>query len=156
MPLYTVYLALGRWAFGRLVCMSWLSVDYTVSNASVANLLLICVDRYLSITRPLTYRPRRTGRRVRLMVAAAWLVSALLWPPWIFGIPLLEGAHSLPLDFAPPFAPRLPTIMLELEFNHINILPEDALIPTGNYNYGLSQTWKIKNNHRLYGTNYEY
>lgn len=91
MPLYTVYLALGHWAFGRLVCMSWLSVDYTVSNASVANLLLICVDRYLSITRPLTYRPRRTGRRVRLMVAGAWLVSALLWPPWIFGIPLLEG-----------------------------------------------------------------
>ena len=45
MPLYTVYL-LMKWPLGPLVCDIWLSLDYTMSNASVANLLLISFDRY--------------------------------------------------------------------------------------------------------------
>jgi len=41
MPLYTVFLLMNRWPLGPIVCDAWLSIDYTMSNASVANLLII-------------------------------------------------------------------------------------------------------------------
>ena len=91
MPLYTVYILIDRWPLGPIVCDAWLSIDYTMSNASVANLLVISVDRYLSVTRPLTYRANRTHRRALLMISIAWVVSALLWTPWIIGWPLHRG-----------------------------------------------------------------
>jgi hypothetical protein len=36
MPLYTVYLLMKRWPLGPIVCDAWLSLDYTMSNASVS------------------------------------------------------------------------------------------------------------------------
>lgn len=96
MPLYTLYLLMGYWPLGTLLCDLWLSLDYTMSNASVANLLIICFDRYLSVTRPLTYRANRTPRKVGIMIGCAWLVSALLWTPWIFAWPHIEGERTVP------------------------------------------------------------
>lgn len=81
MPIFFAFLEKDRWPFDSFLCDVWLSVDYTMSNASVANLLLICFDRYFSITRPLTYRTKRTPRRVSLMIACAWIVSCLIWTP---------------------------------------------------------------------------
>ncbi|XP_053397289.1 muscarinic acetylcholine receptor M1-like [Mercenaria mercenaria] len=96
MPLYTLYLLMGYWPLGTLLCDLWLSLDYTMSNASVANLLIICFDRYLSVTRPLTYRANRTPRKVGIMIGCAWLVSVLLWTPWIFAWPHIEGKRTVP------------------------------------------------------------
>lgn len=98
MPLYTLYLLLDRWPLGPAVCDTWLAFDYLNSNASVLNLLIISFDRYFSVTRPLTYRARRTTRRACFMIACAWLVSALLWPPWIFSWPYIEGERTVPHD----------------------------------------------------------
>ena len=98
MPLYTVYLLLNRWPLGPVVCDAWLSLDYTVSNASVANLLIISFDRYFSVTRPLTYRARRTPEKATIVIVCAWVVSALLWTPWIFAWPYIEGERSVPDD----------------------------------------------------------
>jgi len=98
MPLYTVYLLMNRWPLGLVVCDAWLSLDYTVSNASVANLLIISFDRYFSVTRPLTYRARRTPRTAGVLIASAWTVSALLWTPWIIAWPHIEGGRSVPGD----------------------------------------------------------
>jgi len=98
MPLYTTYLVLGYWPLGPVFCDVWLSLDYTMSNASVANLLVISFDRYMSVTRPLTYRVRRTRRRAAVMIAGAWVVSALLWTPWIVAWPYIEGQRTVPVD----------------------------------------------------------
>lgn len=58
-PFMTYYMAAGtRWGIGYGMCQFWLCLDYMMSNASVLNLLLISFDRYFSVTRPLTYRPR--------------------------------------------------------------------------------------------------
>ncbi|KAG8202141.1 hypothetical protein JTE90_010500 [Oedothorax gibbosus] len=95
MPLFTMYLLIGTWPLGDFVCDSWLAFDYLVSNASVLNLLIISFDRYFSVTRPLTYRALRTTRRAAFMIASAWVISLMLWPPWIYGWPYIEGQRTV-------------------------------------------------------------
>ncbi|GAB6023265.1 muscarinic acetylcholine receptor [Chamberlinius hualienensis] len=95
MPLYTVYLLMNRWPFGTFLCDTWLSLDYLASNASVLNLLIISFDRYFSVTRPLTYRARRTTKRAIFMISCAWVISLILWPPWIYSWPYIEGKRTV-------------------------------------------------------------
>lgn len=80
-PIFFIFVEKDTWPFDSILCDVWLSVDYTMSNASVANLLLICFDRYFSITRPLTYRSKRTPKRVSIMIGGAWMISCLIWTP---------------------------------------------------------------------------
>lgn len=68
MPLFTVYTILGYWPLGPMVCDTWLALDYLASNASVLNLLIISFDRYFSVTRPLTYRAKRTTKKAACMI----------------------------------------------------------------------------------------
>lgn len=95
MPLFTMYLLIGTWPLGDFVCDSWLAFDYLNSNASVLNLLIISFDRYFSVTRPLTYRALRTTRRAAVMIASAWVISLMLWPPWIYAWPYIEGRRTV-------------------------------------------------------------
>lgn len=98
MNLYTTYIVMGRWTLGSLACDVWLAVDYVASNASVMNLLVISFDRYLSITRPLTYRVSRTNRRAALFIALAWGISFLLWAPAILFWQHIVGERTVPED----------------------------------------------------------
>ncbi|CAD5223265.1 unnamed protein product [Bursaphelenchus okinawaensis] len=91
-PLMTYYTSTGTWGIGWNMCQFWLCLDYLMSNASVLNLLLISFDRYFSITRPLTYRPRRTTRKALFAIFLAYAISMALWPPWILTWPLIENA----------------------------------------------------------------
>ncbi|CAF0911044.1 unnamed protein product [Rotaria sordida] len=100
-PIFFTFFEKDRWPFDSFLCDVWLSVDYTMSNASVANLLLICFDRYFSITRPLTYRSKRTPKRVSLMIALGWAISCFIWTPWIWAWPLFD-------ERLPPGECRLP------------------------------------------------
>ncbi|KAI3418816.1 7 transmembrane receptor (rhodopsin) [Globodera pallida] len=90
-PLMTLYTVTQSWNFGYTLCQFWLCIDYLMCNASALNLLLISFDRYFSVTRPLSYRPKRTTRKALAMIAASYLLSLLLWPPWIVLWPYLEG-----------------------------------------------------------------
>ncbi|XP_074595928.1 muscarinic acetylcholine receptor M2-like isoform X2 [Brevipalpus obovatus] len=96
MPLYSMYILQGSWSFGPFLCDLWLAIDYLVSNASVLNLLIISFDRYFSVTRPLTYRAKRTTKKACIMIAGTWIISLLLWPPWIFSWPYFEGQRTVP------------------------------------------------------------
>ncbi|XP_049782212.1 muscarinic acetylcholine receptor DM1-like [Schistocerca cancellata] len=78
MPLFTVSTILGYWPLGPHICDTWLALDYLASNASVLNLLIISFDRYFSVTRPLTYRAKRTTNRAAIMIAALARVDAAL------------------------------------------------------------------------------
>lgn len=83
MNLYTANIIMGRWMLGHLACDLWLALDYVASNASVMNLLVISFDRYFSVTRPLTYRTKRTPRKAAVLITLAWVVSFVLWGPAI-------------------------------------------------------------------------
>ncbi|KAG7508455.1 muscarinic acetylcholine receptor M5-like [Solea senegalensis] len=98
MNLYTTYILMGYWSLGNLACDLWLAVDYVASNASVMNLLVISFDRYFSITRPLTYRAKRTPKRAAIMIGLAWLVSFVLWAPPILCWQYFVGERKVPAD----------------------------------------------------------
>ncbi|KAM4829861.1 muscarinic acetylcholine receptor M5 [Thomomys bottae] len=98
MNLYTTYILMGRWVLGSLACDLWLALDYVASNASVMNLLVISFDRYFSITRPLTYRAKRTPKRAGIMIGLAWLISFILWAPAILCWQYLVGKRTVPPD----------------------------------------------------------
>ncbi|OCT83989.1 muscarinic acetylcholine receptor M1 [Xenopus laevis] len=95
MNLYTTYIVMGQWALGPVCCDLWLALDYVASNASVMNLLIISFDRYFSITRPLTYRAKRTPRRAAIMIGMAWFISFVLWAPAIIFWQYIVGERTV-------------------------------------------------------------
>ena len=110
MPLFAMKHAIGGWPFGSLLCDLWLAVDYTASNASVANLLVISLDRYLSVTRPITYRAHRTWTVAGFAIGGSWLLSFVLWAPAIFLWPLIQGRNVPASECRIEFLEKSPTL----------------------------------------------
>ncbi|XP_061562036.1 muscarinic acetylcholine receptor M1 [Phycodurus eques] len=96
MNLYTTYIIMDQWALGPVICDLWLAIDYVASNASVMNLLVISFDRYFSVTRPLTYRAKRTTKRAMTMICLAWSISFILWAPAILFWQYIVGERTVP------------------------------------------------------------
>nr|ANO38999.1 GCR018 [Schmidtea mediterranea] len=96
MPLYSTFLIMQFWPFNSTTCDLWLSLDYTVSNASSANLVLISYDRYKTLTCPLTYRCKRSPRKTIIIILLTWIICALLWTPLIYIWPIIDGKRTVP------------------------------------------------------------
>uniref|UniRef100_A0A2L2YVH4 5-hydroxytryptamine receptor 1 n=1 Tax=Parasteatoda tepidariorum TaxID=114398 RepID=A0A2L2YVH4_PARTP len=81
MPIALHYELVGDWKLGATICNMWVAFDITCCTASILNLCMISVDRYLAITKPLTYGVRRRSRRTYLSIGLTWIMSTLVSVP---------------------------------------------------------------------------
>ncbi|KAM5236490.1 5-hydroxytryptamine receptor 7 [Ctenodactylus gundi] len=75
----------GEWIFGRFFCNVFIAMDVTCCTASIMTLCVISIDRYLGITRPLTYPVRQNGKCMARTILSVWLLSASITLPPLFG-----------------------------------------------------------------------
>lgn len=85
MPFNVVNFLLGRWIFGRLWCLAWLTSDILTCTASILHLCAIAIDRYRAIHSPISYAVRRTRRHVLVTILIVWTLSVLISVPPLFG-----------------------------------------------------------------------
>ncbi|XP_048375721.2 muscarinic acetylcholine receptor M2-like [Stegostoma tigrinum] len=95
MNLFTIYIVIRYWPMGPAVCDLWLAVDYLVSNASAMNLLVISLDRYFCVTKPLSYPLKRTTKGAVMMIAAAWMVPFIVFAPPILFWQFITGKQNI-------------------------------------------------------------
>lgn len=60
------------WIFGDVWCSIWLAVDVWMCTASILNLCAISLDRYVAVTRPVTYPSIMSSTRAKLLIAGKW------------------------------------------------------------------------------------
>ncbi|KAM5247739.1 5-hydroxytryptamine receptor 6 [Ctenodactylus gundi] len=80
----------GRWVLARGLCRLWAAFDVMCCSASILNLCLISLDRYLLILSPLRYKLRMTPARALALILGAWSLAVLA-----SFLPLLLGWHEL-------------------------------------------------------------
>ncbi|MFH4984307.1 hypothetical protein AB6A40_011016 [Gnathostoma spinigerum] len=71
------------WPFSRALCSVWATSDVLLCTASILNLCVISLDRYMAITSPLRY-PRTRSHKVAVgLLGSVWLLSVIVCcPPW--------------------------------------------------------------------------
>ncbi|NXI03516.1 HRH3 protein, partial [Pachycephala philippinensis] len=96
-PLYIPYVLTGEWRLGRGLCKLWLVVDYLVCTASVFNIVLISFDRFICVTRAVSYRAQQgMTRNAGLKMMTVWIAAFLLYGPAILSWEHIAQKSILP------------------------------------------------------------
>ncbi|XP_005418418.2 histamine H3 receptor-like [Geospiza fortis] len=99
MPLYIPYALTGTWHLGRSLCKLWLVMDYLVCAASVFNIVLISYDRFLSVTKAVSYRAQQgIMSSSAIKMVAIWVLALLLYCPAILFWEHVAGHSVVPVD----------------------------------------------------------
>ncbi|XP_048375225.1 5-hydroxytryptamine receptor 6 [Sphaerodactylus townsendi] len=86
----------GHWLLDTVFCSVWFSFDVMCTSASILNLCVISLDRYLLIISPLKYKLRMTSCRAVLLILATWTLAAL-----VSFLPIKMGWHKMEFDARP-------------------------------------------------------
>lgn len=82
LPFDIIYwITFPRWPLGGYVCNLWNALFFLFLTASVLNLTLISIDRFLAVVYPLQYSIWMTPNLAKIMIASVWAYS--------FGIAIL-------------------------------------------------------------------
>ncbi|GAB0198726.1 5-hydroxytryptamine receptor 6 [Grus americana] len=87
----------GRWVLRGDFCSLWYSFDVMCCSASILNLCVISLDRYLLIISPLKYKLRMTSCRALWLILATWTLAALA-----SFLPIKMGWHELEFEVWSP------------------------------------------------------
>ncbi|XP_043970516.1 trace amine-associated receptor 13c-like [Gambusia affinis] len=77
MPVEAVRLIEPCWLLGNVMCALSYIVGFTLTSASVGNMVLISIDRYVAICSPLQYPSKITRSRAEVSVGLCWACSLL-------------------------------------------------------------------------------
>ncbi|KAI0981253.1 hypothetical protein GJ496_002684 [Pomphorhynchus laevis] len=95
MPLHiTTYLTHEHWIFGFQICRLFILCDITLCTASIINLCVISLDRYLAMKQPLLHEKRRNKKIVLLTIGIVWFLSCMTACP-VFALDLHEIFRTL-------------------------------------------------------------
>lgn len=85
------------WIFGDLWCSIWLAVDVWMCTASILNLCAISLDRYLAVTRPVSYPQASTIYRLFDFVEQVYdeTLDEAICPLLGYSPPLIHSASVL-------------------------------------------------------------
>ncbi|XP_071793662.1 D(1) dopamine receptor-like [Asterias amurensis] len=78
MPFNASFEILGYWPFGLAFCDIYQAADILSATASILNLCVISLDRFMAITSPFTYYSRMNNRTAAILITTAWVVSFLI------------------------------------------------------------------------------
>uniref|UniRef100_A0A665WXR8 G-protein coupled receptors family 1 profile domain-containing protein n=1 Tax=Echeneis naucrates TaxID=173247 RepID=A0A665WXR8_ECHNA len=67
----------GCWILSDFICIGTYVFGALILGASVGNMLLISIDRYMAICEPMLYCIRVTVKRVQLCVCLCWIISGV-------------------------------------------------------------------------------
>ncbi|XP_074940983.1 histamine H3 receptor-like [Phalacrocorax aristotelis] len=99
MPLYIPYALTGTWHLGRGLCKLWLVMDYLLCTASVFNIVLISYDRFLSVTKAVSYRVQQgIASNPVVKMVAIWVFAFLLYCPAILFWEYVAGCSVVAAD----------------------------------------------------------
>lgn len=77
MPVESIRFIEACWLMGDLMCALSYIIGFTLTSASVGNMVLISIDRYVAICYPLQYPTKVTVSRVEVCVCVCWACSLL-------------------------------------------------------------------------------
>ncbi|KAG8437348.1 hypothetical protein GDO86_008157 [Hymenochirus boettgeri] len=96
-PLYIPYVLTGQWKFGKGLCKLWLVMDYLLCTASVFNIVLISYDRFISVTKAVSYRAQKgMTRNAVFKMIIVWVAAFLLYGPAIISWEYIARTTILP------------------------------------------------------------
>ncbi|XP_031560289.1 probable G-protein coupled receptor No9 [Actinia tenebrosa] len=115
------------WDLGISVCEFWIFVDLVCCSASICNLSMVSVDRFLALSHPLTYLSIMTKRRAFIAIALVWAYSVFIAAlsftgPWspdgsMTSIPACHKKDKYYYTFAITVSFFLPMIILVINYS---------------------------------------
>ncbi|KAM9841616.1 alpha-2B adrenergic receptor [Aulostomus maculatus] len=85
----------GYWAFSAVWCEIYLALDVLFCTSSIVHLCAIALDRYLSISQPVSYGTKRTPLRIKAAIIVVWLISAVISFPPLLSLDKSEGGEEV-------------------------------------------------------------
>ncbi|XP_075996636.1 alpha-2B adrenergic receptor isoform X2 [Genypterus blacodes] len=85
----------GFWAFSSVWCEIYLALDVLFCTSSIVHLCAVALDRYLSISQPVSYGPKRTPSRIKAAIIVVWLISAVISFPPLLSLDKSEGGADV-------------------------------------------------------------
>ncbi|CAK9254261.1 unnamed protein product [Sphagnum jensenii] len=67
----------GKWPFGAIFCDIWYTTFILCTSASILHLLVIAIDRYLTVTKT-NYSLSRNWKKIGVMIFMAWFLGLIV------------------------------------------------------------------------------